>query len=184
MKLTADKLKQQLSKGLSPIYFVTGDEPLLVGEVTDAIRTAARKQGYEERESHSADARFDWAALLGGLDNLSLFASRKIVEMVKAAGAAEVHLRISSPPTKHSCFYGVDTPDGDELMANKMDLEAMRQAIGADSLAFVSYYGMYRAVGKPRELHCDACFSGDYPVPIEGPCSPQLSLLRIHNRKE
>jgi len=110
--------------------------------------------------------------------------SRKIVEMVKAAGAAEVHMRISSPPTKHSCFYGVDTPDSDELMANKMDMEEMRRAIGANSLAFVSFNGMYRAVGKPRALHCDACFSGNYPVPIEGPRSPQLSLLRIHNRKE
>ena len=93
-------------------------------------------------------------------------------------------MRISSPPTKHSCFYGVDTPDGDELMANKMDLEEMRQTIGADSLAFVSFDGMYRAVGKPQELHCDACFSGNYPVPIEGPRSPQLSLLRILDRKK
>jgi len=105
VKLTADKLKQQLSKGLSPIYFVTGDEPLLVGEVTDAIRTAARKQGYEERESHSADARFDWAALLGGLDNLSLFASRKIVEVRlttgkpgREGGAALVELVANPPP--------------------------------------------------------------------------------------
>jgi len=109
--------------------------------------------------------------------------SRKIVEMVRAAGAKEIHMRISSPPTKHSCFYGVDTPDADELMANKMDLEAMRKAIGADSLAFVSFEGMYRAVGKPRSLHCDACFSGDYPVPVEKQRSPQLSLLHIHNRK-
>ena len=109
--------------------------------------------------------------------------SKKIVEMLKAAGATEIHMRISSPPTKHSCFYGVDTPDADELMANKMDLESMRQAIGVDSLAFVSFDGMYRAVGKPRNRHCDACFSGDYPVPIDGPRSPQLSLLRIHSRK-
>jgi len=109
--------------------------------------------------------------------------SRKIVEMVRAAGASEIHMRISSPPTKHSCFYGVDTPDADELMANKMDLEAMRKAIGADSLAFVSFDGMYRAVGKPRGQHCDACFSGDYPVPVEKQRSPQLSLLHIHSRK-
>jgi len=109
--------------------------------------------------------------------------SRKIVEMVRAAGAKKIHMRISSPPTKHSCFYGVDTPDADELMANKMDQEAMRQAIGADSLAFVSFEGMYKAVGKPRNLHCDACFSGDYPVPVEKQRSPQLSLLRIHNQK-
>jgi len=110
--------------------------------------------------------------------------SRKIVEMVRAAGAAEIHMRISSPPTKHSCYYGVDTPDADELMANKMDLEEMRKAIGADSLAFVSFEGMYRAVGKPRSQHCDACFSGNYPVPIHGPRSPQLSLLKILNKKQ
>jgi len=110
--------------------------------------------------------------------------SRKIVEMVRAAGAKEVHMRISSPPTKHSCFYGIDTPNSEELMANRMSLDEMCKAIGADSLGFVSFEGMYRAVGKPREGHCDACFSGDYPVPIEGPRSPQLSLLRFFSRKE
>jgi len=110
--------------------------------------------------------------------------SRKIVEMVRAAGAAEVHMRISSPPTKHSCFYGIDTPDEDELLANKMNLDEMCEAINADSLAFVSSEGMYRAVGRPRDVHCDACFSGDYPVSIDGPRSPQLSLLRFFSRKE
>ena len=109
--------------------------------------------------------------------------SRKLVEMVRSAGAAEVHMRISSPPTKHSCFYGIDTPNPEELMANKMSIEEMRKAIGVDSLAFVSFDGMYRAVGKPRNVHCDACFSGDYPVAIEGPRSPQLSLLRFFNSK-
>jgi amidophosphoribosyltransferase len=109
--------------------------------------------------------------------------SQKIVEMVRAAGAKEVHMRISSPPTKHSCFYGIDTPNEDELLANKMDLEEMCRAINADSLAFVSSEGMYRAVGKPRDVHCDACFSGDYPVPIDGPRSPQLSLLRFFSRR-
>ena len=108
--------------------------------------------------------------------------SHKIVEMVRKAGAKEVHMRVSSPPTKHSCFYGIDTPDSDELMANKMSPEEMCKAIGADSLAFVSFEGMYKAVGKPREQHCDACFSGDYPVPIKGSCSPQLSMLRFFSR--
>jgi len=108
--------------------------------------------------------------------------SRKIVEMVRAAGATEIHMRISSPPTKHSCFYGVDTPDASELMANQMDLDEMCKAIGADSLAFVSFEGMYRAVGRPRSVHCDACFSGEYPVPVEGKRSPQLSLLHFHSR--
>ncbi len=69
-------------------------------------------------------------------------------------------------------------------MANKMDLEAMRKAIGADSLAFVSFEGMYRAVGKSRCQHCDACFSGDYPVAIEKKKSPQLSLLHLQTRQK
>jgi len=109
--------------------------------------------------------------------------SRKIVEMVRAAGAAEIHMRISSPPTKNSCYYGINTPDSEELMANRMDLDAMCKAIGADSLAFVSNDGLYRAVGKPRSSHCDACFTGDYPVPIEERKSPQMSLLRFFDRR-
>ncbi len=109
--------------------------------------------------------------------------SRKIVEMVRAAGAKEVHMRISSPPTKHSCFYGVDTPNSEELMANQMNLDEMCKAINADSLAFVSFEGMYRAVGKPQSKHCDACFSGNYPVDIDPSRSPQLSLLRFYSRR-
>ncbi len=108
--------------------------------------------------------------------------SRKLVEMVRKAGAKEVHMRISSPPTRHSCYYGIDTPDEDQLMANKMNIEEMCKALDADSLAFVSFEGLYRAIGKPRCAHCDACFSGDYPVPIEAPRSPQLSLLHFTNR--
>ncbi|MDQ6950414.1 MAG: amidophosphoribosyltransferase [Mariprofundales bacterium] len=109
--------------------------------------------------------------------------SRKIVEMVRAAGAIEVHLRISSPPIRNACFYGIDTPADAELMANQMDIEQMRQAIGADSLAFVSLEGLYRAVAKPRGEHCDACFTGDYPVPIAPSPSPQLSLLHYFSRQ-
>ncbi|MDQ7004753.1 MAG: amidophosphoribosyltransferase [Ghiorsea sp.] len=109
--------------------------------------------------------------------------SRKIVEMVRAAGATEIHMRISSPPTKNSCFYGINTPDSEELMANRMDLDEMCKAIGADSLAFVSNEGLFKAVGKPRELHCDACFSGDYPVAIDKKRSPQLSLLRYYDKR-
>ncbi len=109
--------------------------------------------------------------------------SQKIVEMVRRAGAKEVHMRISSPPTKCSCFYGIDTPRSEELMANQMSIDQMCRAIGADSLAFVSFEGMYRAVGKPRNLHCDACFSGDYPVSINKPQSPQLTLLRFSSRR-
>jgi len=109
--------------------------------------------------------------------------SRKLVEMVRKAGAKEVHMRISSPPTKHSCYYGIDTPNEDQLMANKMSIDEMCKALDADSLAFVSFEGLYRAVGNPRSAHCDACFSGDYPVPIEAPRSPQLSLLRFSSKR-
>jgi len=109
--------------------------------------------------------------------------SRKIVEMVRAAGAAEIHMRISSPPTKNSCFYGINTPDSEELMANRMDLDEMCKAIGADSLAFVSSEGLFKAVGKPQESHCDACFSGNYPVPVEAKRSPQMSMLRFFDKR-
>jgi amidophosphoribosyltransferase len=111
--------------------------------------------------------------------------SKKIVEMVREAGAKEVHFRIASPPTTHSCFYGVDTPNRQDLIASHMSLEEMRQFIKADSLAFITIDGLYRAVGEANRnmkapQFCDACFSGDYPIePRESPeaRSKQLSLL-------
>ncbi|MDQ6975970.1 MAG: phosphoribosyltransferase family protein, partial [Mariprofundaceae bacterium] len=110
--------------------------------------------------------------------------SRKIVEMVRAAGASEIHMRVSSPPTKHACFYGIDTPSEHELMANRMTQEEMCRAIGADSLAFVSREGLYAAIDRPCKVHCDACFSGDYPVPIDGISrETPPSLLRFHRTK-
>jgi amidophosphoribosyltransferase len=95
--------------------------------------------------------------------------SRKIVEMVRQAGATEVHMRISSPPTTHSCYFGIDTPERDKLLAARYDLEGMAKLIGVDSLAFISIDGLYRAVGEPgrngeQPQFCDACFTGDYPV--------------------
>jgi amidophosphoribosyltransferase len=112
--------------------------------------------------------------------------SKKIVEMVREAGASEVHFRIASPPTTHSCFYGVDTPDREHLLAHRLSIEEMRDFIQADSLAFVSKDGLYRAVGEARRnadapQFCDACFSGDYPIaPVEPDADiarRQLSLL-------
>jgi amidophosphoribosyltransferase len=95
--------------------------------------------------------------------------SLKIVQMMRDAGAAEVHMRIASPPTDHSCFYGVDTPERNKLLAARMDLAAMAKYIHADSLAFVSIDGLYRAVGEKgrtaaRPQYCDACFTGEYPT--------------------
>ena len=110
--------------------------------------------------------------------------SKKIVEMVRDAGASEVHFRIASPPTTHSCFYGVDTPNKEDLLAHKLDLEGMRAFIRADSLAFISINGLYRAVGQARRngaapQFCDACFTGDYPIePVDATETRlQLSLL-------
>ncbi|GBQ06152.1 amidophosphoribosyltransferase [Saccharibacter floricola] len=97
--------------------------------------------------------------------------SRKIVDMVRAAGAKEVHMRITSPPTKHSCFYGIDTPEESKLLAAQHSLEDMRKAIGVDTLAFVSFDGLYQALGYSDRNdggrnYCDACFSGEYPITL------------------
>ena len=112
--------------------------------------------------------------------------SRKIVEMVRHAGASEVHLRISSPPTTHSCFYGIDTPERSKLLAAKFSVDEMAEQIGVDSLAFISIDGLYRALGQEagrdpaRPHYCDACFTGDYPISIPDQADNaerQLSLL-------
>ena len=112
--------------------------------------------------------------------------SKKIVQMVRASGAKEVHMRVSSPPTMHPCFYGIDTPDQEKLLAFNYTVDEMAELIGADSLAFVSIDGLYRAMGEaardaaaPR--FCDACFTGDYPTPLadrdDQSRQPELSFL-------
>ena len=96
--------------------------------------------------------------------------SRKIKEMILDAGAAEVHFRIASPPTAWPCFYGVDTPQREKLLAATMSEEEMREHLAVDSLKFISLDGLYRAVGEASgrnakcPQYCDACFSGEYPV--------------------
>ncbi len=95
--------------------------------------------------------------------------SQKIVQMVRDAGAREVHMRIASPPTMSSCFYGVDTPEKAKLLASRMTVEEMADFIRVDSLGFLSIDGLYRAVGEVARngespQYCDACFTGDYPT--------------------
>ncbi|MCX5511998.1 amidophosphoribosyltransferase [Kaistia algarum] len=95
--------------------------------------------------------------------------SMKIVQMVREAGAAEVHMRIASPPTTDSCFYGVDTPEKSKLIASQMSVAEIANYIRADSLAFISIDGLYRAVGEAKRdgsapQFCDACFTGEYPT--------------------
>jgi amidophosphoribosyltransferase len=113
--------------------------------------------------------------------------SRKIVQMMRDAGAKEVHFRIASPPIKHPDYYGIDTPERDKLLAATHDLDGMRQFIGADTLAFLSVDGIYRAMGEKtrnaeRPQFTDHCFTGDYPTALTDlaaqEASPrQLSLL-------
>jgi amidophosphoribosyltransferase len=111
--------------------------------------------------------------------------SVKLVQMMRDAGAREVHMRIASPPTRHSCFYGVDTPERAKLLAAQMNVEQMRDYINADSLAFISIEGLYRALGDERDAaqpqRCDACFTGAYPTTLTDPAEKEggspLSLV-------
>ena len=104
--------------------------------------------------------------------------SRKIVRLVRSAGAREVHLRISAPPTTGSCFYGIDTPNREELIAHRMDLEGIRSYLEADSVGYLTLDALHEAQGEDRGRYCEACFSGDYPVEVrsEG-ASVQMPLF-------
>jgi amidophosphoribosyltransferase len=93
--------------------------------------------------------------------------SRKIVKMLREAGAKEVHVRISSPPTMNTCHYGIDTPTRTELIAANQSVEEIRRFIEADSLGYLSVEGMLDAFGRPQQATCTACFTGIYPVEIE-----------------
>lgn len=97
--------------------------------------------------------------------------SRKIVDMVREAGAKEVHMRISSPPTAYSCFYGIDTPSEKDLLAHNHGVEEIGRLIGVDSVAYISMDGLYKALGEARRnaqapQFCDACFTGEYAVEL------------------
>lgn len=105
--------------------------------------------------------------------------SAKIVNLVRAAGAREVHFLVSSPPTTGPCYYGIDTPDRSQLIAAQHSIEEVRKIIGADSLGYISLDALYEAVGARTQGFCDACFSDDYPLPTpEGHGSRQLHLLK------
>ena len=102
----------------------------------------------------------------------------------------EIHIRITSPPIRSPCYYGIDTPSREELMASQFDIDAMAEQIGVDSLAFISLKGLYMAVGGVRRdlenpKFCDACFTGEYPISLVdlalGRSPRQLSLLAEHN---
>lgn len=105
--------------------------------------------------------------------------SRKIIKMIRAAGAKEVHMRISSPPTVCPCFYGIDTPRVEELIAATHSVEEINNYITSDTLGYLSVDGLYRAVADAGGSYCDACFTGKYPVVVSREHSPpQLALFK------
>jgi len=91
--------------------------------------------------------------------------SKGLVQMIRAAGAREVHLRLASPPITGPCHYGIDTPTREELIGANHSIDEIRDYLGVDTLGYLSLEGMLRAAG-PRNEFCDACFSGNYPTPI------------------
>ena len=96
---------------------------------------------------------------------------RSVIKMLREAGAAEVHLRISSPPWRWPCFYGIDTPSYEELLATDHTVDEMAAVLGADSLAFISIENLRRAIGADGGF-CDACFTGDYPTTVPATATP------------
>ncbi len=110
--------------------------------------------------------------------------SRKIVSMVREGGAAEVHVRISAPPTQWPCHYGIDTPTRGELIAAQKSIEEIRRFIEADSLGYLSLDGMLAAVSGPRDSYCTACWTGDYRVPIAPGDRRQAELFPIRAEGE
>jgi amidophosphoribosyltransferase len=103
----------------------------------------------------------------------------KLVTVLRNAGAREVHLRIASPPTTGPCYYGIDTPSKEELIAAQHSVPEIRKMLGADSLAYLSLEALRRVEASMKHGFCDACFSGDYVIPVESPAapSPQLDLF-------
>jgi amidophosphoribosyltransferase len=92
--------------------------------------------------------------------------TRQIVQMLRDAGAAEVHMRITSPPIQWPCFYGIDMSTREELVASDLGVEGVRQFIGAESLAYLSLPALVKATGAPADTFCRACFDGEYPIPV------------------
>ena len=108
--------------------------------------------------------------------------SKKIVQMCRDAGAAEVHLRISCPPTIGPCYYGIDTPRREELIASSKSVESIRRFVGADSLAYLSLPGMLKAIGGDKDEYCTACWTDEHPVPLPRAEEEQLRLFEKSRR--
>jgi amidophosphoribosyltransferase len=102
--------------------------------------------------------------------------TRQIVRMLRDAGAAEIHMRISAPPIRHPCHYGIDMSTTQEMVAHGRSEEEIARELDCDSLAYLSLAGVYEAIRSTRETHCDACFSGDYPLARTGAANGKFAL--------
>ena len=109
---------------------------------------------------------------------------RALVKMLREAGALEIHVRISSPPVKWPCYYGIDFASRAELIAAGLEIEDIRRSIGADSLGYVSMQGLVKATTIAEDRLCTACFSGEYPIEIPVDISAGKHLLEIVNKHE
>src|SRR5204862_377124 len=105
----------------------------------------------------------------------------KLVKMMFDAGAAEVHVRITAPPVKHPCYYGIDMANEDELVAARLSVESIRKLIGATTLGYLSLDGVVRAIGMHKDKFCRACFDGNYPIPV--PQDVRLSKLILERKR-
>ena len=155
-----------------------------VGRTFIEPRDAIRQFGVKVKLNAQADVLAGKRVVVVDDSSVRGTTSRKIVQMVRHAGAREVHMRISSPPTIGSCFYGVDTPTTTELIASANPLEAIREFITADSVGYLSEHGMYSFL-KPgdKDGFCAACFTGRYPVPVtEQGRTHQLVLFEAGER--
>ena len=105
--------------------------------------------------------------------------SGPIVGLVRQAGAAEVHMRVASPPIRHPCFMGVDMATREELIAARLSVDEIARHIGADSLGYLSLEGLSKTVGMERNGHCQACFSGEYPVQAVAGTGKKMFEIRL-----
>src|SRR3954466_6811538 len=105
--------------------------------------------------------------------------ARARVINLREAGAKEVHMRVSCPPHRHACHYGIDFPDPEKLLANQCSMDQIREYLGADSIGYLDVDGMVRATGQPEESFCLACFTGDYPIPV----NPNVDKFIMERRK-
>jgi amidophosphoribosyltransferase len=104
--------------------------------------------------------------------------TRQIVQMLRDAGALEVHMRVSAPPIRFPCHYGIDMSTREEMVAHERSVEEIAEELGCDSLAYLSLEGVYEAIRGERATHCDACFSGEYPLDRTGEANGKFALER------